>query len=167
MSEVQRDDTFRQSLYEFQQEFSEEERGQAAGEQGRGKEFDEMMAKHHDAFETNERRREGLFREADARQEENFQKNEADRKIVFSEGQSSRAAAFENGQAGRAKRSEWYSAARQTLLLQGRQARKDACSAIEDAFTDQLNKLLRTQEDCFVLDELRRDSIVKKLVSQF
>ncbi|GLB42912.1 hypothetical protein LshimejAT787_1203610 [Lyophyllum shimeji] len=144
--------------------FVEEETAQTVEEQGRGKEFDQMMAELNETFATNQQRRERLFREADALQQEVFQKNEPDRETVFLDGQTSRAALFEAHEASRAQRSEWHNASRETLLQQGRQRRKEACDAIEAALVKQFNKLLKSQEDSFVAEERRRDIIVQKLL---
>ncbi|KAF5375943.1 hypothetical protein D9615_008218 [Tricholomella constricta] len=164
LSEGKRNDTFRSSLREFQREFAEEERIQAVGERARGEEFDKTLNGFSASFEANQQRRDRSFLEADVRQEEIFQKNEAAREAVFSEGQRSREAAFKNDQEMQGRHSEWHGAARTTLLLQGRQSRKDACAAIDAALVDQFNKLLRTQEESFVSKERQRDDIFRKIV---
>ncbi|KAF8063404.1 hypothetical protein FPV67DRAFT_242162 [Lyophyllum atratum] len=161
LSQLQDDYTCQKTLYEFLQEFAEEEKAQDVGEQARSTEFDEMMAGFTEVFETDQQRQERLFLEADARQEETFQKREPLREAVFFEGQISRAAAFEVEQTSRAKRSEWHSAAREMLLVQGRQGRKDACTAVDAALVQQFDKLLKVQEDSFSSAESRRDGIVQ------
>ncbi|GLB42909.1 hypothetical protein LshimejAT787_1203580 [Lyophyllum shimeji] len=163
LSEDHRNDAFRQSLHDFQQEFADEEKAQAVGEQGRWQAFDDMTAEHDDFFEPNQQRRERSFLETDSRQEETFRKNEADREAKYLEGQERRADMFERCESSRVKHSEWHSAGQETLLLQGRQRRKDICAAIDAALGDQFDKLLKTQEDSFVTAEIRRDSIVKHL----
>ncbi|KAG6904603.1 hypothetical protein DXG01_008678, partial [Tephrocybe rancida] len=161
-SEKQRMDVFQASLYNFQREFQEEDDVQSAGERGRVKDFDDAMANFKGAFVNNIRRQEERYNEAEARHEETFRRSNAVREAIFSQKQQGRADAFKSAEEARAKSAEWNTAARRTILLEGRQKMKDACVSLDALLTDQLRRILDTQEKDFLANEHRRDELVRK-----
>lgn len=119
------------------------------------------MDRSRSRFGTNEQRRERLFWTPTHGKRTVFKKTKLFGARCF---WRAKTAAFESDQASQAKHSGWCSSARETLLLQGRQGRKDACAAIDAALLDQFNMLLKQQEDSFVSEEHRKDGIVKGLL---
>ncbi|KNZ81038.1 hypothetical protein J132_03027 [Termitomyces sp. J132] len=121
LSEAQRDNIFQESLHDFQHKFEAEEEARSVGERTREDEFRRTTAEMGAIFHKNKRRQEELYKETSALQEERSQKADAAREAIFAQGQTDRARAFEIDQEMRGKRAEWYNAARQELVGDGRQ----------------------------------------------
>ncbi|KAG5635016.1 hypothetical protein H0H81_012697 [Sphagnurus paluster] len=116
-------------------------------------------------FKASQQHRDITFREEDVRREDIYRKNDAAREVLFFQAQDRRAAAFRKGEDIRGERAAWYTAARKTLLLQGRQARKDTCAAIDASLEAQIGKFLKTQEELFVRAERTRDTLISMLLN--
>ncbi|KAH0578520.1 hypothetical protein H2248_003670 [Termitomyces sp. 'cryptogamus'] len=145
LSEAQRDNIFQESLRDFQRKFEAEEEVRSAGEQTREDKFNCMITDLGAIFLKNQLRRQELYYKTDALQEERFQKADAAREAVFAQGQTDRARAFEIDQEMR-KRTEWYNAAREGLVGDGRQRLKDKCVALDAALMNQFERLMKSQK---------------------
>ncbi|KAG6880084.1 hypothetical protein C0992_006358 [Termitomyces sp. T32_za158] len=148
LSEAQAwDDTFQESLRDFQLNFQEEEVTRSAGERGRLAEFDHTMTNFHGIFLNNHLRRQELYEKTDALQEERVQKADAVREVIFTQGQQDRVRAYEIEQEMRGKRVEWYCAARKELFRDGHQKLGEKCEALNAALVEQFNRLMERQKE--------------------
>ncbi|KAH0578519.1 hypothetical protein J132_03030 [Termitomyces sp. J132] len=150
LSEAQRDNIFQESLHDFQHKFEAEEEVRSAGEQTREDKFNCMITDLSAIFFKKQLRRQELCYKTDALQEERFQKAEAAREAIFAQGQTDHARAFEIDQEMRGKRAEWYNAARQELVGDGRQRLKDKCAALNAALIEQFEKLMKRVEPVYL-----------------
>ncbi|KAG6883014.1 hypothetical protein C0992_009975, partial [Termitomyces sp. T32_za158] len=140
-------DTFQESLRDFQLRFEEEETARSVGERGRQNEFDRTMANFDDIFLKNHLRRQELYEKADALQVERFQKADAAREVIFFQGQQDRARVFETEQEMRVKRVEWYDTIRKGLFSDDRQRLAQNYDAINAALVEQFDRLVERQKD--------------------
>ncbi|KAG6887107.1 hypothetical protein C0992_000671 [Termitomyces sp. T32_za158] len=144
-------DTFQESLRDFQLKFEEEETARSVEERGRLNEFDRTMMNFHDIFLKNHLRRQELYEKADALQEERFQKADAAREAIFVQGQQGRARAFEIEEEMRRKQVEWYSKVRKGLFRDGRQKLAEKCYALNAALVEQFDRLMERQKEMDVV----------------
>ncbi|KAG5351596.1 hypothetical protein C0989_005645 [Termitomyces sp. Mn162] len=144
--ETQRDNTFQESLRDFQRKFEAEEGARSVGEQTREDEFNRTMTNLDAVFLKSHLQRRELYYKTDALQEERFQKADAAREAIFVRGQKDRARAFEIDQEMRGKQAEWYNAAREGLVGDGRQRLKDRCVALDAALMNQFERLMKSQK---------------------
>ncbi|KAG6880087.1 hypothetical protein C0992_006361 [Termitomyces sp. T32_za158] len=145
--EAQWNDTFQESLRDFQLKFEEEETARSAGERGRLDEFHRTMTNFHDIFLENHRRRQQMYEKNDAFREDKFQKADAEREAIFVRGQQDRARAYETEQEMREKRVEWYSTTRRESFSDGRQRLAEKCNGLHAALVEQFNRLLERQKE--------------------
>ncbi|KAG5634627.1 hypothetical protein H0H81_001335 [Sphagnurus paluster] len=141
----------------------EEQRSWAVGEQGRNGEFLQTIADFNDIFRKYQQDCEHSFMEERTQQEEVFQKADAGREAVFLNGEKRREIAFESSQDALQKVSDWYRESRAVLMVQWRRKRTDLCGAIEKSLADQYEKLLKAQENSFILMENKREEISFKV----
>ncbi|KAG6894562.1 hypothetical protein C0992_005591 [Termitomyces sp. T32_za158] len=140
-------DTFQESLRDFQLKFEEEETARSVGERGRLNEFDRTMTNFHDIFLKNHRRRQKLYEKADALQEKRFQKADAARDALFVQGQQDRAQACKIEEEMCGKQAEWHSTTRKELFSDGRQKLAQRCDALNTALVEQFDRLMEKQKE--------------------
>ncbi|KAG6894371.1 hypothetical protein C0992_006413 [Termitomyces sp. T32_za158] len=140
-------DTFQESLRDFQLKFEEEETARSVGERGRVNEFDRTMTNFHDIFLKNHRWRQELYEKTDALQEERFQRADAAREAIFVQGQQDRAHAFETEEEMRGKQVEWYSTAQKGLFSDGHRRLAQKYDALNAALVEQFDRLMERQKE--------------------
>ncbi|KAG6915962.1 hypothetical protein DXG01_009097 [Tephrocybe rancida] len=120
------------------------------------------MARFNGAFVDHLVRLEERYNDDDARHEEIFRSSMAVREALVSQVREGHMDALRAEQEARTKTGEWNTAARRTILLEGRQNYKDVCASLDALLTDQFNTILNTQEAEFLAAERRRDELVRK-----
>jgi hypothetical protein len=166
-AEDQRQAEFNESMLEYEQRFMDEEKAQRQGEQSRTEEFDQMIVRQDDAFENILEKRDKAFQNEEARRRDLFQEQESLREKRFAEVESRRGAHFLQYQETIEKRAEWFAKIRESHLQRGRQEREEVCKKLEKDMQDQLERLLRWQEESFARAEKQRDEVVREVVSGF
>ncbi|KAG6896305.1 hypothetical protein C0992_009171 [Termitomyces sp. T32_za158] len=146
-------DTFQESLRDFQLRFEEEETARSVGERGRQNEFDRTMANFNDIFLTSHLRRQELYEKADALQEERFQRADAAREAIFVQGQQVRSRAFEVEEELRKKQVEWYSTAQKGLFSDGHRRLAQKYDALNAALVEQFGRIVERQKDMMEVAE--------------
>lgn len=164
-AENRRQREFNDSMSQYGQSFMDEEGAQRAGEQRRNEEFSRMIGSLDDVFEVISGKRDNTFQDDEVRRRDIFQEHESVRAKRFSEVESDRAVHFLKYQHTSEKRAEWYTKNRESLLQRGHREREEACQQLEKDMQDQLERLLRWQEECFACAEKQRDDIVREIVS--
>ncbi|KAG5735994.1 hypothetical protein E4T56_gene18369 [Termitomyces sp. T112] len=144
LSEAQRDHIFQESLRDFWRKFEAEEEARSVGERTREDEFGRTREEMGAIFRKNQRRQEELYKETSALLEERSKKADAAREAIFAQGQTDRARAFGIDHEMRGKRAEWYNAARQELVGDGRQRLKDKCAVLNAALMEQFERLMKS-----------------------
>ncbi|KAG6878866.1 hypothetical protein C0992_007071 [Termitomyces sp. T32_za158] len=145
--EAQWNDTFQESLRDFQLKFEEEEMARSVGEHGRLDVFNRTMTEFHDIFMKNHLRRLELYERTDALQKERIREADAAREAIFVQGQQNRAYAYKIEQEMRSERMEWYSTTRREFFRDGRQKLAEKCDALNAALVEQFNRLMEREKE--------------------
>jgi hypothetical protein len=164
-AEDRRQAEFNKRMLEYRARFVDEEKAQHEGEQWRSEEFNRMILSLDDAFEGISEKRDKAFHNEEARRRDIFQEQESPREKRFSEAENHRAGHFLTYQETSEKRAEWFFKIRESRLQRGRQEREEACRKLEKDMENQVERLLRWQEECFARAERQRDEIVREVVS--
>ncbi|KAG6896304.1 hypothetical protein C0992_009170 [Termitomyces sp. T32_za158] len=149
--------TFQESLRDFQLKFEEEETARSVGEHGRVNEFDRTMTNFNDIFLKNHRRRQKLYEKADVLQEKRFKQADAARDAIFVQGQQDRAQACKIEEEMCGKQVEWHSATRKGLFSDGRQKLAQRCDALNTALVEQFDRLMEKQKEMDEVAERQSD----------
>jgi hypothetical protein len=159
-------EAFQSCMSELELQHSTTMRLQAKVEEERGEECDRLMHDIRLKFDEDEAGREMLFEDAHSAQQSVYRRQEKLRNKMFKKTLAIYREESERQLDMQHKDSEWYARNRELIAERRRYAMDLACERLRQQISDQMNSLLRYQEEQFAAAERRRDDVVKETVGR-